>query len=174
MQMLKENSLKAASQHPDRIAKLLLKAAGRAEWENGDLSSKAGEEWRGIWHDRTSVGLTFLRSERRGGSWPIGPTRRVSHDFAKAWLEGSSALRVYQFRPAAACEATLAFLVEWPKTEMSHMSLDVGMKERGFEFDSVRSYPPFWTKGNFLLFLRADWRPALELIITLVDFATDN
>ena len=34
--------------------------------------------------------------------------------------------------------------------------------------------PAFWTKGNFLLFLRENWRPALELIVRLVNFATDR
>ena len=35
-------------------------------------------------------------------------------------------------------------------------------------------YPPFWQKGNFLVFLRLNWRPALEMIICLVNFATDR
>ena len=35
-------------------------------------------------------------------------------------------------------------------------------------------YPPFWTKGNFLIFIRENWRPAVELIIRLTDFATDR
>jgi hypothetical protein len=46
-----EAGLKTASQHPDRVAKLLLKAAGRAPWEEGDASEDADASWRGEWED---------------------------------------------------------------------------------------------------------------------------
>jgi hypothetical protein len=48
--------LQAASQFPDCSARLVLKAAGRAPWEGGDVSEKASKGWRGEWHDHSSFG----------------------------------------------------------------------------------------------------------------------
>jgi hypothetical protein len=35
-------------------------------------------------------------------------------------------------------------------------------------------FPAFWSKGPFLVFLRHNWRPALDLVIRLTNFATDR
>ena len=35
-------------------------------------------------------------------------------------------------------------------------------------------YPPFYTKGPFLHYLRIEWEHAMDLIIKLINFATDR
>lgn len=167
-------ALQAASQSPDRAAKLALKAAGRAPWEEGDVSGKADEGWRGDWHDRSFLGRgsTYVKSPPE--SWDEGPTRRVSGDFCHAWFESNAPLALYRILPNVACEATLAFLVDWPRAGIRHGHYEIDIGSHGFQFQANHMYPAFWTKGPFLPFLRQNWNPALELIISLVNFATDR
>lgn len=171
-------ALRTASQFPDRVGKLLLKASGRAPWEAGDITVGAREEWRGEWHDHSSLGRWSVYVKEPLESWPDGPRRQTSDDFFHAWFELGVAQILYKKLPDAACEATLAFLISWPKSELiklkegyEHSGYEV--EHRGFTSDARHMYPPFWTKGNFLVFLREKWRPALEAIIRLVNFATD-
>ena len=104
-------ALHAASQFPDRAAKLVLKAAGRAPWEEGDVNQKADEGWRGEWHDRSPFGTSGVYVKQPPEPWPDGPKRRVSRDFFHAWFESNAALALYKNRTGAACEAALAFLL---------------------------------------------------------------
>ena len=164
-------ALEAASQIPDQAAKLALKAAGRAPWEDGDLSNQSDRRWRGEWFEDSFDGhRAYLKSPPE--SWPDGPSRLGSRDFFRAWFESTAPLALYRSHPAVACEATLAFLLEWPKAKIrdDHHHTD----RRGFTFQAINMYPAFWTKGPFLIFLRENWCPALELIIKLTNFATDR
>ncbi|HAF14961.1 MAG TPA: hypothetical protein DCK99_14960 [Blastocatellia bacterium] len=166
-------ALHAASQYPERAAKLLLKAAGRCDWEAGDMREGADAEWAGYWRERRmSIGVDTV--EMPVASWPHGPRRRTSDDFFHAWFEGGAVLTIYKGAPAAACEATLAFLFAWPKRRLFPSHYSHGGENHGFNFEADHMYPPFYHKGPFLVFLRQDWRPALEMIIHLLDFATDR
>jgi|GEM_PF-1239806 len=166
-------ALKAASQFPDRAAKLALKAAGRAPWEEGDVHSQADRQWRGEWFDESfDGGRVYVKSPPE--SWPDGPSRRVSDDFLHAWFESAAPLLLYRSYPDVVCEATLAFLIDWPKSEMRGGHHRTGIERHGFRFRANHMFPPFWTKGPFLIFLRENWRPALELVIKLTNFATDR
>jgi hypothetical protein len=169
-------AVQAASQFPDRAAKLVLKAAGRAPWDEGDVGDGANEGWRGEWHDRSHFGQWEVYIKEPPESWLEGPTRDVSNDFFHAWFESNAALALYKKRPDAAREATLAFLISWPKSEIrkGHGHYGHGVDHYGFTFQADQMHPAFWTKGNFLVFLRENWRPALELIIRLTNFATDR
>jgi hypothetical protein len=167
-------ALQAASQFPDRAAKLVLKAAGRAPWEEGDVSETANEHWRGEWHDHSPFGGGDVHVIEPPESWPDGPNRRTSDDFFHAWMKSNAALALYRHRADAACEATLAFSIDWPKSEIRRGAHGSGVDHHGFTFDANHMYPAFWTKGNFIMFLRENWRPALGLIVRLVNFATDR
>lgn len=167
-------ALRAASQLPDRAAKLVLKAAGRAPWEEGDVSKKAREGWRGEWNDHSPFGSWDVHVKQPIEFWSDGPKRQTSDDFFHAWMESNAALTVYRHRPEAACEAALAFLIDWPKSEIRRGAHGHGVDHYGFTFGADDMYPAFWTKGNFLVFLRENWRPALEMIVRLVNFATDR
>lgn len=166
-------ALQAASRIPDRPAKLVLKAAGRAPWEEGDVSSQADRRWRGEWfHEVLDGGRLYVKSPPE--SWPDGPRRRVSDDFLHAWFESTASLALYRSYSDVACEATLAFIIDWPKSEMRGGHHRTGIDRHGFRFRANYIYPPFWTKGPFLVFLREKWQPALELIVKLTNFATDR
>src|SRR5205085_9273140 len=79
-------ALQAASQAPERTAKLVLKSAGRMPWEEGDVSDKADEGWRGAWRDH-SFGRYGSRVTEPIEAWPDGPSRSVSRDFCQAWFD---------------------------------------------------------------------------------------
>jgi hypothetical protein len=167
-------ALHAASQCPDRAAKLILKASGRADWDAGDVNARADEEWTGNYTERRrSIGIDTV--EMPVISWADGPVRRTSRDFFHAWFESGAALALYKQAPAPSCEATLAFLLAWPKRRLFASSFGShGRDNHGFNFEADHMYPPFYHKGPFLSFLRHDWRPALDMIIRLVDFATER
>jgi hypothetical protein len=164
----------AASQLPQRAARLLLKAAGRAEWEPGDVSPTADRAWIGEWEERSSSITRFLRVDKVLGSWPLGPQRRTSDDFFHAWFESGAAITLYRREPKAACEGTLGLLLAWPRFEMRKDHRSHNAERYGFTYDADHMYPPFYTKGPFLQFLREDSTSAIDLVLDLVNFATDR
>ncbi len=167
-------ALNAASQYPDRAAMLLLKAAGRADWETDDVKDGADKQWAGNYTQRR-MGIGIHTVEIPLTSWPDGPHRRTSRDFFHAWFESGAALTLYKRAPAPSCEATLAFLLDWPKRRLLPSSFSShGLDTHGFKSDADNMYPPFYHKGPFLPFLRQNWRPALDVIVRLVDFATER
>jgi hypothetical protein len=167
-------ALHAASQDPERVAQLLLKAAGRAPWDDGDLSPQTDGAWRGEWHERRSLGFGEDYVETPVTSWPDGPARKTSDDFFHAWFDTEPTLILYRERAQAACEATLAFLLDWPKRKLFPSRHSTSVDRYGFTFEADHMYPPFYTKGPFLRFLRHDWKPAVDLIVCLTNFATDR
>jgi hypothetical protein len=166
-------ALKAATQNWDRGATLALKAAGRRDWENGDLADEAEGKWRGQWQDRSFLG--------RGGSsvvepveaWPDGPFRNVSRDFAKAWLEGSSSLPLFSRLPEIAIEVTLAFLIDWPRRWIRKGDHNISIDRHGFRFSRESFKSPLWSNSPFIGYLRSNWRHGIELVIRLTNFATN-
>ena len=169
--------LHAGSQLPDRAIKLVLKAAGRLPWDKGDLPDKTNVEWIG--QIQESPSLLFSQPRYTGPlptSWEQGPRRRTSDDFGRAWLESGAAAAIFKKFPEQACEATMAFLLRWPKFQMSHGAYqDHGSENHGFDPSTADHVgPPFWTKGPFLGFLQANWQAALNLIVQLINFATDR
>lgn len=168
--------LHTASQHPDRVSKFALKATGRIPWEAEDVTAKTEPEWLGKWFERprVMVARTYIRTESSVESWPDGPMRRTSRDFFHAWFDYGVALNLYRHKPKTACEITLALLLAWPKSNIDLNSSHFEHERHGFNFDSDHMYPAFWAKGPFLLFLRANWQPAVEMIIRLINFATER
>lgn len=166
-------ALAAAGQNPPRAAKLALKAAGRVPWEPGDVDPNARDEWNGIWtRNQFDIGSgEFVKSPPE--SWTDGPRRMISRDFFEAWFSPGSPRALYHALPKEACEATLAFVIAWPKAELRdrHSTL---VERFGFFFETGQMRPVFWTTGPFILFLRDNWAPALEMIVRLVNFATER
>lgn len=166
----------AGSEHPERATKLSLKAAGRVEWERGDVAGGADDEWTGRWRETT--GAVFLRRSYTGATpsaWEIGPRRRTSSDFALAWLKGGAARAIFRYSPKMACEATLGFLIRWPKFKVDRNDSNaLGSENHGFSSVADDLKPPFWTQGPFLPFFGEQWQLALDLVIQLVNFATDR
>lgn len=171
-----EAALHAASQDPERAARLVLKAAGRIPWQTGDLPPRTEIRWLGEWCE--SSGSVFGGGdddvERPVKSWPDGPTREISDAFFHAWFHSGASLPLYRHRPRQACEATLAFVIAWPKRRMVRDRHHALSEQHGFTSEAVHMHPAFWSTGPFFSFLRHDWKPALDLIVRLVNFATDR
>jgi transcriptional regulator with XRE-family HTH domain len=168
-------ALQASSQAPERVMKLVAKAAGIAPWDEGDLNAESRDIWRGQWENSRSSSFGGSYVEVPVTAWEGGPTRETSDDFFHAWFDPTAPLAVYRHFPKVACEVTLGFLIDWPKRALfrgDHHSS--GIDHYGFNFEADHLYPPFYTKGPFLSFLRADWHPALRLIIQLTNFATNR
>ncbi|MDB6121417.1 MAG: hypothetical protein JWQ71_410 [Pedosphaera sp.] len=166
-------ALQAVAHAPDQVTKLVLKAAGRVDWEICDLGPKVNGAWRGQWRgDDFRFGGRYVKQPPE--SWPDGPKRRVSDDFFHAWFESGAPSALYRLRPEVACEATLAFLIDWPRAQIQQGHHNIGIDAHGFRFDADEMKPPIWTKGPFLSFLKESWRPALDLIIRLTNFAVDR
>ncbi len=167
-------ALRTASQNPDRALILALKAAGRKDWDQGDLTYEAGEGWRGEWRDRSFAGGHSSHVIYPIEAWADGPCRLISHDFYRAWFKVNTSLPCFEKRPVDACEVTLALLIDWPKTEVNKGSHHVGIDRHGFRFDADYQKIVFWFTGPFIGYLRSNWRPAVELVIRLINFATDR
>lgn len=167
-------ALRAASQNPERAVSFALKVVGRKEWDEDDLTEEADEGWRGEWHDRSFFGGRGSRVTEPVEAWPDGPLRTISRDFYQPWFAANASLPLFTKRPAEACEITLALLIDWPKTEISKGDHDIGADRHGFRFEADQLRSAFWTKGPFIGYLRSNWRPAVELIVALTNFATDR
>lgn len=168
-------ALFAATQLPERAAKLVSKAAGIAPWEDGDTTLETREERRGEWDESRNMFDWESYVEMPPKAWPGGPTRETSRDFFHAWFDSAASIRVFRDSPTIACDATLGFLLDWPKrTLIARESYGTGIDHHGFTFEADRMHPACYTKGPFLQFLRENWAPALRLIVRLTNFATER
>lgn len=168
-------ALHAATQSVERVAKLVSKAAGIAPWEDGDTAPGAQGAWLGEWSESRSMYGGDSYVEMPPASWPGGPMRETSRDFFHAWFESGASLRVFRHCPTIACDATLGFLLDWPKRTLfpgDHHGR--GIDHYGFTFEADHMYPTSYSKGPFLNFLRENWMPTLDLIVQLTNFATER
>ena len=167
-------ALRAASQNPDRAATLAMKAAGRKEWDEDDLTVEADEGWRGERHERPFWGGRESRVIHPVESWPDGPRQSISRDFYQAWFEWNASISLFKNLPEVSCEVTLALLIDWPKREIRKGDHGISIYRHGFRFEADHLKFVFWSKGPFIEYLRSNWCPAIELVISLVNFATDR
>lgn len=166
----------AADMLPGRVAKLAMKAVGRIKWDrNKDLPTRFDEGWLG-WCTESGHSFTddwlIVRPIR---SWPHGPRRTISREFADDWLHGGwRALARHQ--PKTAAKIALASMITWPKRGVSRSEFGGSFRaeKHGFRFMHEKWYPAFWHHGPFLPFLRESRGHGLSLIIKLVNFATDR
>jgi len=105
------------------------------------------------------------------GPWTDGPLARVDEDFQHVILEGPSIDRLYRVRPAAAREVILACLLHEPQ-EVTWASS--GMCDRELGLTHRHWTPSLFTQGPFLLCLQLNFTEGLELIMRLVEFATEQ
>jgi hypothetical protein len=116
---------------------------------------------------RTRFGSGVLR-----GPWPHGPLARVDDEFRSVVLDSASILPLFRVSPAIAREIVLAVLIE-PPHEESWGNSDFYDRQ----LDLVRHHnwnPTLFTHGPFLAFLHENFTDGLELIMQLLDFATDR
>ncbi len=111
-------ALRAASQNPDRACNLALKASGRKEWDEDDLTGEVNIGWLGEWRKRSILEEQGRHVIYPVETWTYGPRRSTSRDFYHAWFEINASLPLFKNRSKVACEVTLGLLLDWPKTEI--------------------------------------------------------
>ena len=100
--------------------------------------------------------------------------RYVDDDFEKVCLETDSLNTMIELYPDQAKEIILAVLIDPPKShhypfydyDSIHYKLDIGEPHGWF--------PPFFTHGPFFNFLRINPEHGLNLILELVNFASER
>ncbi len=101
--------------------------------------------------------------------WPDGPRERIDEAVGKTCLDTPAFVPLMRVRPSVALEVLLAVCIEEPQHEeiFGHSGLDdVGVDRwQG-------GYPPFYTRGPFLHFLREAPNEGLSFVHRVVNFAT--
>jgi len=153
-------ALLAAPERPEEVAHIAKTAAERIP-RPATLPDDATPPSR----SRSMFGPGVMR-----GPWPDGPLARVDDEFEKVVLESSSIQHLYRVRPGIAREVVLATLIEEPHEV--HWGSDLHERELGL----ARQYwqPAFFTRGPFLACLRENFQEGLELVMRLVEFATER
>jgi hypothetical protein len=105
--------------------------------------------------------------------WPDGPMGPVNGAFRKACLDSDGLLPLINANANAAREVILAALIEEPQDYYDYHRQPQGFDLRGFEL-LPGWHPPFYLRGPFLQFLRAQPEQGLDTIFRLVDFATER
>jgi hypothetical protein len=149
------------------VARRRERAASRRE-ENRKALEKSGQAKQIPSYLTASVlGRGPIRSP-----WPHGPARRVDEAFADACRAAAGGAALASLRASAAAELVLATTIEHPKEEDPH-----GYRAHGDDFGLahwMKGYPPFYTKGPWLRFLREAPEEGLTAILKLVNFATER
>jgi len=103
--------------------------------------------------------------------WPDGPLERIDHAFQKVCLSTPALQGLTMVRPEVAREVLLAVCIEAPRPDdPNEMHL---MPTYGTDHWSEGS-PPMFFGGPFLQYLRFAPEHGLDVILTLVNFATQR
>jgi len=136
-------TLAGARELPDRVVTFALEASGR------EKSSAQEEDVPPRWTD--------------------GPSRRVDSAFQEICLETDALHPLIVSNPGIAHEVLLALLIEEPKIRHPleyRIDDDLGIG------NTHRWFPPFYTRGPFLFFLKNQPMEGVEAILRLVNFAS--
>jgi len=105
--------------------------------------------------------------------WPDGPRRRVDSAFQNICLNTDALHPLILSHPTLAREIILALLIEHPTSRSFHR--DDSLLRKGLGLEMIHEwFPPFYSRGPFLFFLNAHPFEGLELILRLVNFATER
>jgi hypothetical protein len=153
-------TLAAAPIFPDMVAAFARKASGRVADRVVEIEVQST--------------LHGTYRQKLPPPWPDGPSIRVDSAFQKICLETDALFPLVISNPSLACEVLLALLIEEPQaTDPFHGSPYMGDEDLGIEYVH-QFYPPFYTSGPFLFFLRNAPSEGLELIIRLISFASER
>lgn len=186
-----ETLLLAAPDLPDEVGRLALEFAQRRDWDQ-DVLDRAKEFRERVLKHRAAIqesdaeraaraahaktmlalGTVIPRGPLRD-PWPDGPRRGVDDAFREVCHEKpQSFLRLINTSPAVAREVALAVCIEPPRHETYGWDSQL-FNHCGLEHWSS-AYPDAFFHSFFLTFLRQEPEVGLDLIIALVDFATER
>ncbi len=108
--------------------------------------------------------------------WPDGPKWKVDYDFSELCLNNQDVLMPMMFlRPEIAKEVILALLIQEPGKRPINWREDPFYKDYELiDQHGPRWFPPFYNNGPFQLFLLINQKNGLDLILHLVNFATER
>lgn len=154
-------ALLATPEQPDEVADLAKAAACRIPRPTREVSN--------IFHQSRSNSVIEFGILR--GPWPDGPLDQIDESFESVVLDGWNIRHLCRERPSVAREVVLATLISapcehWDGCFFDKIELDL---EPRLEW-SV----PLYTQGPFLQFLNENFEEGLDLILRLVEFATDR
>jgi hypothetical protein len=154
-------ALLAAPEQPDEVSHIARVAAERIHRPAEVLEDFTAEP-----PSHSIFGPSVMR-----GPWPDGPLTHVDKDFQQVVLESTSIQHLFRVRPQEAREVVLAILVT-PPHEVNWGSSQMG--ERELELVHLNWHTSLFTKGPFLLCIQVNFEEGLELIMRLVEFATER
>jgi hypothetical protein len=166
-------ALAAAREFLERVAAFALEACARRESPRQESPNETGA---GALSRQTLLAIDIGASpigEDYAIPWPDGPRESVDADFRDICLQENRLLSLMMTAPSVAREVLLALLIEpprdddplWPSARL----------DDNFEIeDMVEWYPPFYMRGPFLSFLHLNPTEGLEVILRLVNFATER
>jgi hypothetical protein len=103
--------------------------------------------------------------------WPDGPNSFIDKDFRNVALHGDVLLPLFKIHPETAREIILALLIDPPRQR----DVSNWQERRGLALDTIHAWQPaLYTHGPFLSFLQSNFAQGLEVIVRLVDFATER
>ncbi|MEX0904520.1 MAG: hypothetical protein WD604_05285 [Balneolaceae bacterium] len=149
--------LAAGNENPDEVTQIILEAAGRQEKRFSIDKNETNE--------RSPFGL--FTSRMSYNTWAYGAKYKVDKALKKSVLNTDALIPLAQSLPSVAKETLLALLISGPR-ELDHTSLS---RRYGLTWTNGW-YPPFYTNGPFLMFLKVAQKEALETILQLINHAT--
>ncbi|MCK5614518.1 hypothetical protein KAR91_72305 [Candidatus Pacearchaeota archaeon] len=174
----------AYTELPDQVTNFVLTACSR-QAPSGRISErvkfynektrKGREKHKRPVHKKTEIISPTFPVGPIPDPWPDGPIVRVDHDFHNLCLEsqyGTDILNPIIINdPNLSYEILLALLIEEPTPRDRY-----GSKLNEYTGMTYVSgwFPPFFTRGPFYSFLHAHPGKGLDLIIRLVNFATER
>ncbi len=173
-----ETMLYGAYDLPEEVSQLCLELARRRPL-NDEIQTRVDENKKKLAEEREaqdddpdlpsapiSLGSAFYGPIP--DPWPDGPSERIDDAFRKACMRQVVLKYLIEVRPEVARELVLALCIERPKPKDLYGS-SLGLMNHGTVGDTHKA---MFFKGPFLLFLRTNPETAIDLLTTLVDFAT--
>ena len=183
-----EGLLHAAQEYPDEAGQIALELCHRRpepnyaiqrEVETNERHERAEQQYLAAHPEEEQrrrapiPGMMIRYASPLPPPWPDGPSQRVSEAFASAVLDTTALNGLILQRPKVASGVLLAVCVEEPLEE--HHSHHTILDADGYGIvQSQNAYPSMYFKGSFLNFLRLSPTEALETIVRLVNFATEQ
>ena len=162
--------LAGAAELPDRVAAFALDASQRAAGSEG-ASARAGRSPTIVKRVRVSGPLGSYEFEMPP-PWPDGPSERVDEAFRETCLDTPALYPLIVSNPSVAREVLLALMIQEPREPDESFSSAL---EEDLEVETMHTwFPPFYLRGPFLFFLQNQATEGLDIILRLVNFATER
>jgi len=158
-----ESFLAGVNEFPKEVIELALKLCRRKTFEkleNSDTQTN-NIEFENIPHLSFPIVQEAIK-------WEHGPYEMVNETFQDVCLNKNALDLMMESYPEIAKEIILALVIEDPREVTSFDTYNLSLIEH------LGWYPPFYTEGPFLNFLRINPTDGIDLIITLVNFATER